>query len=61
MYNAKENYYRVLKSYKGKILSWFPEPSYTRLRNLKLFEWMNRNAPGKKVVNLGSGVGRYDS
>jgi SAM-dependent methyltransferase len=37
-----------------------PEPHYTRLRNLKLFSWMNDNAPGKRVLNLGSGVGLFD-
>lgn len=49
-----------MKSYALKILSWFPEPSFTRLRNQKIYEWMNSNAPGKKVLNLGSGVGRFD-
>ena len=44
----------------NRIVSWFPEPQYTRLRNLKLFEWMNQNAPGKRVLNLGSGIGHFD-
>jgi len=42
---------------------WFsrlPEPQYTRFRNLKLFDWMNQNAPGKRVLNLGSGNGHFD-
>jgi len=43
-----------------KALSVLPEPKFTRIRNLKLFEWMNRNAKGKKVLNLGSGVGQFD-
>jgi len=44
----------------NRIVSWFPEPQYTRLRNLKLFEWINQNAPGKIVLNVGSGIGRFD-
>lgn len=44
-----------------KIYLLFPEPQYTRLRNLKLFEWMNSNYAGKRILNLGSGVGRFDS
>jgi SAM-dependent methyltransferase len=43
-----------------KIYEMLPEPKFTRPRNLKLFEWMNQNAPGKKVLNLGSGVGTFD-
>ncbi|MFQ5880865.1 MAG: class I SAM-dependent methyltransferase [Candidatus Methylomirabilales bacterium] len=42
------------------IYSWLPEAQFTRLRNLKLFDWMNQNAPGKLVLNLGSGVGTFD-
>jgi len=42
------------------IYSRFPKPKFTRFRNLKLFEWMNQNAPGKMVLNLGSGVGTFD-
>lgn len=42
------------------LFSRLPEPEYTRCRNLKLFEWMNRNAHGKKVLNLGSGIGAFD-
>jgi ubiquinone/menaquinone biosynthesis C-methylase UbiE len=44
----------------NRIVSWLPEPRYTRLRNLRLFEWVNQNAPGKIVLNLGSGIGRFD-
>ena len=44
----------------NRIVSWFPEPQYTRLRNLKLFEWINQHAPGKIVLNGGSGIGRFD-
>jgi ubiquinone/menaquinone biosynthesis C-methylase UbiE len=40
--------------------SILPVPQYTRLRNRKLYDWMNSNAPGKKVLNLGSGIGRFD-
>ncbi len=43
-----------------KIYLRFPEPRFTRWRNLKLFEWMNQHACGKKVLNLGSGVGNFD-
>jgi len=43
-----------------KLYSSFPKPKFTKLRNLKLFEWMNRNAPGKTVLNLGSGIGAFD-
>ncbi len=49
-----------LKTSLKRIISWFPDPQYTRLRNLKLFEWVNRNAPGKIFLNLGSGIGRFD-
>ena len=49
-----------LKTSLNRIISWFPEPQYTRLRNLKLFEWINQNGPGKIVLNLGSGIGRFD-
>jgi len=37
-----------------------PPPEMTRMRSLRLFEWLNRNALGKKVLNLGSGVGHFD-
>ena len=43
-----------------KVVLLLPEPKYTRLRNQKLFEWMNQNAPGKRVLNLGSGIGQFD-
>ncbi|MBU1147064.1 MAG: class I SAM-dependent methyltransferase [Candidatus Omnitrophica bacterium] len=43
-----------------KILQRLPEPKFTRFRNLKLFDWMNQHAQGKKVLNLGSGVGNFD-
>jgi ubiquinone/menaquinone biosynthesis C-methylase UbiE len=43
-----------------KVVLLLPEPKYTRLRNQKLFEWMNQNAPGKMVLNLGSGIGQFD-
>lgn len=41
-------------------LSRIPQAQFTRPRNLALFEWMNANAPGKTVLNLGSGVGTFD-
>jgi len=44
----------------NRVVSWFPKPQYTRFRNLKLFEWMNQKAPGKIVLNLGSGIGHFD-
>ena len=43
-----------------KIYLWFPCPEFTRFRNLKLFDWMNQNALGKRVLNLGSGIGHFD-
>ncbi len=49
-----------LKKNLKRIVLWFPEPNYTRPRNLELFDWMNQNAPGKIVLNLGSGIGQFD-
>jgi len=49
-----------LKETIKKVVTWLPEPEYTRFKNLKLFDWMNQNAPGKVVLNLGSGVGQFD-
>lgn len=43
------------------IYNSFPQPKFTRPRNLKLFDWMNLNAPGRAVLNLGSGVGAFDN
>ena len=43
-----------------KLILRLPQPQFTRHRNLKLFEWMNINAPGKLVLNLGSGHGSFD-
>lgn len=37
-----------------------PDPAFTRPRNLRLFEWLNAQGTGKKILNLGSGVGRFD-
>lgn len=34
--------------------------TFTRPRNLALYDWMNANAPGKTVLNLGSGIGAFD-
>jgi SAM-dependent methyltransferase len=49
-----------IKEIVRKLLLLLPEPKYTRLRNQNLFEWMNQNAPGKRVLNLGSGIGQFD-
>jgi ubiquinone/menaquinone biosynthesis C-methylase UbiE len=49
-----------LKKMFNRIYAWLPEPTYTRVRNEKLFDWMNQNGPGKRVLNLGSGVGQFD-
>jgi SAM-dependent methyltransferase len=49
-----------IKEIVRKLVSLLPEPKYTRLRNRRLFEWMNQNAPGKRVLNLGSGIGQFD-
>lgn len=43
-----------------RLLERLPEPAFTRPATNALFEWMNRNAPGKRVLNLGAGVGRFD-
>ena len=50
----------ALTDYIRRVVSRLPEPRYTRLRNRKLFDWMNRVTVGKRVLNLGSGVGRFD-
>jgi SAM-dependent methyltransferase len=49
-----------LKKTLKRVVSWLPEPKYTRPRSLKLFDWMNQSAPGKIVLNLGSGIGQFD-
>jgi SAM-dependent methyltransferase len=49
-----------LKGIIKRVVSWFPEPRFTRPRNLKLFDWINQNGPGKRVLNLGSGIGQFD-
>jgi SAM-dependent methyltransferase len=43
-----------------KMIRELSKPKFTRFRNLKLFEWMNEHACGKKVLNLGSGVRQFD-
>lgn len=43
-----------------RIYIFFTTPKFTRPRNLKIFQWMNCNAVGKKVLNLGSGIGNFD-
>lgn len=37
-----------------------PRPAFTRLRNKKLFDWVNENGRGKRILNLGSGNGLFD-
>jgi SAM-dependent methyltransferase len=49
-----------LKGIIRRVVSRFPEPQFTRPRNLKLFDWTNQNGPGKRVLNLGSGIGQFD-
>jgi ubiquinone/menaquinone biosynthesis C-methylase UbiE len=49
-----------LKGIIKTIVSLFPEPQFTRPRNLKVFDWTNQNGPGKRVLNLGSGIGQFD-
>jgi SAM-dependent methyltransferase len=49
-----------LKRIVRTMVSWFPEPQFSRPRNLKIFDWTNRNGPGKRMLNLGSGIGQYD-
>lgn len=48
------------KKLKKRISSELPQPNFTRLRNLKVFTWLNKNARGNLVLNLGSGVGNFD-
>lgn len=43
-----------------RLLDEIPEPALTHAVNDRLFAWMNTNAPGKKALNLGSGIGRCD-
>ena len=50
-----------LKGIIRTVMSKFPEPQFTRPRNLKLFDWTNQNGPGKQVLNLGSGIGQFDN
>ena len=49
-----------MKQFLKKVYLSFPQPRFTRFRNLKLFEWMNQHACGKRVLNLGSGEGTFD-
>jgi SAM-dependent methyltransferase len=49
-----------LKRIGRKTVSWFPGPGLTKPRNLKLFEWINQNGRGRRILNLGSGIGRFD-
>lgn len=49
-----------MKTILKKIYTWFPDPHFRIFRNLRLFNWLNQNAYGKKVLNLGSGIGDFD-
>lgn len=49
-----------MKALLRRVYAGVPTPRYTRLRNRKLFEWMNANAAGARVLNLGSGAGNFD-
>lgn len=49
-----------IKNFLWKICSELPQAKFTKLRNLELFSWVNKNALGKLVLNLGSGVGSFD-
>lgn len=51
---------KFMKKWIRKQLRKFANPEFTRLRNLLIFEWMNKNAQGKRVLNLGSGIGHFD-
>jgi ubiquinone/menaquinone biosynthesis C-methylase UbiE len=44
-----------------RLAARLPSASLTRPRNGKLYAWMNTHAVGKRVLNLGSGVGRFDA
>jgi ubiquinone/menaquinone biosynthesis C-methylase UbiE len=37
-----------------------PQPKFTRQRNAKLYDWINESLLGKRVLNLGSGIGNFD-
>lgn len=52
----KERLTNLIKNAWGRL----PYPRFTRVRNLRLYEWMNAQAPGKVVLNLGSGSGTFD-
>ena len=52
----KETFANIIKSVHARL----PRPGFTKFRNLRLFEWMNANAPGQLVLNLGAGSGTFD-
>lgn len=37
-----------------------PQPRFTMLKNLKLFQWVNEHGAEKRILNLGAGDGRFD-
>jgi len=49
-----------VKAWLLKACAAIPAPRTTRWRDRALFDWMNANAPGRRVLNLGSGIGASD-
>jgi ubiquinone/menaquinone biosynthesis C-methylase UbiE len=49
-----------VRNFFKKISSALPQPNYTRLRNLNVYSWLNKNGLDKLILNLGSGVGTFD-
>jgi len=43
-----------------KLAKKIPTPSFTRPRNRYIWDWLNLHGESKKILNLGSGVGRFD-
>lgn len=43
-----------------RVIAALPPPRFTRMRSTAIFDWMNEHAPGRRVLNLGSGVGAFD-
>lgn len=44
-----------------ELIAKLPQPQLTRMRNKKLFDWVSVNGRGKRILNLGSGNGLFDS
>jgi len=55
-----KNHSRGLSRLRSFLKTSFPPPTLTRLRNTRIFDWMNLHAPGRRVLNLGSGLGGFD-